>query len=83
MAPAGKRQTVVHLVSCRGITVVDHCTRGMPRPDRVHILGRPTGGRELAILFERRGQPATVVSDQRTTFTSNAILTFADDRKVD
>lgn len=39
--------------------------------------------RELAALFEARGKPITVVSDNGTEFTSTAILTFADDRKID
>jgi len=39
--------------------------------------------RELAMLFEARGKSRTVVSDNGTEFTSNAILTFADDRKID
>jgi putative transposase len=38
--------------------------------------------RELATLFEARGKPVMVVSDNGTEFTSNAILTFADDRKI-
>ena len=55
----------------------------MPRPDRRHLAVRRKGGRELATLFEARGKPATVVSDIGTEFTSNAILTFADHRKID
>ena len=39
--------------------------------------------RELATLFNTRGKPATVVSDNGTEFTSHAILVFADDRKID
>jgi putative transposase len=39
--------------------------------------------RESATLFEVRGKPGTVVSDNGTGFTSNAILTFVDDRKID
>lgn len=39
--------------------------------------------RDLATLFEVRGKPQTVVSDKGSEFTSNAILTFADDHKID
>ncbi len=37
----------------------------------------------VAVPVEARGKPGTVVSDNGTEFTSNAILTFADDRKID
>lgn len=33
--------------------------------------------------FQARGKPETVVSDNGTEFASNAILTFADDHKID
>jgi putative transposase len=39
--------------------------------------------RELAALFAPRGTPQALVSDNGTEFTSNAILTFADDRKIE
>ena len=39
--------------------------------------------RELATLLVARGKPRTVVSDNGTEFTANAILTFVDDRKLD
>ena len=39
--------------------------------------------RELATLFDIRGKPQTVVSDNGTEFTSNAILKFVDHRKFD
>ena len=38
--------------------------------------------RELASLFEARGKPITVVRYNGTEFTSNAILAFADARKI-
>jgi hypothetical protein len=38
---------------------------------------------ELATLFQVRSEPATVVSDSGTEFTSNAILIFAADRQID
>ena len=39
--------------------------------------------REHAALFGVRGEPQTVVSDNGTEFTSNAILKFVDERKFD
>lgn len=39
--------------------------------------------RELDAVIARRGRPGTIVSDNGTEFTSNAILTFADGRKID
>jgi putative transposase len=39
--------------------------------------------RELATLFDACGKPQTIVSDNGTEFTSNAILKVADDRKFD
>jgi putative transposase len=39
--------------------------------------------RELATLFEVGGKPMTVVSDNGTEFTSNAILTLADDHWIE
>ena len=67
----------------RIMTVVDDC----PRECLALIADTSLSGarvvREPATLFEARGKPATVVSDNGTEFTSNAILTFADDRKID
>ena len=39
--------------------------------------------RELDTIIARRAKPATVVSDNGTELTSNAILKWADDTKVD
>ena len=39
--------------------------------------------RELAALIERRGKPGMIVSDNGTELTSNAILTFATERKIE
>ena len=52
-------------------------------PDRRHLTVRREVARELATLFEVRGKPGNLVSYNGTEFTSNAILTFADDRKTD
>jgi putative transposase len=39
--------------------------------------------RELTALVARRGKPALIVSDHGTEFTSNAMLTWAEEAKVD
>ena len=38
--------------------------------------------RELVALIERRGKPGLIVSDNGTEFTSNAVLTWAQEAKV-
>ena len=65
------------------MTVVDDCTRECLALIADTSLPGARVARELATLFELRGKPTTVVSDNGTEFTSNAILTFADDRKID
>lgn len=67
----------------RVLTVVDDCTRECLALIADTSLSGARVARELATLFEARGKPQTVVSDNGTEFTSNAILTFADDRKID
>ena len=39
--------------------------------------------RELATLIERHGAPGMIVSNNGTELTSNAILTFATERKLE
>jgi putative transposase len=46
------------------------------------ISGRRVA-RELSCLVERRGKPETIVSDNGTEFTSNAILSWAAEHQVD
>ncbi len=46
------------------------------------ISGRRVA-RELTALVARRGKPALIVSDHGTEFTSNAMLTWAEEAKVD
>ncbi len=46
------------------------------------ISGRRVA-RELTALIERRGKPDMIVSDNGTELTSNAILTFATERKIE
>src|SRR5262245_55027457 len=41
-----------------------------------------SGARELDRLLAERGKPKTIVSDNGTELTSNAILQWADDHKV-
>jgi putative transposase len=67
----------------RVLTVVDDCTRECLALIADTSLSGARVARDLAALFEARGKPGTVVSDNGTEFTSNAILTFADDRKID
>ena len=67
----------------RIMTVVDDCTRECLALIADTSLSGARVARELATLFGTRGKPQTVVSDNGTEFTSNAILTFADDCKID
>jgi putative transposase len=67
----------------RVLTVVDDCTRECLALIADTSLSGARVARELATLFEARGKPMTVVSDNGTEFTSNAILAFADERKID
>ncbi|EJC79857.1 transposase, partial [Rhizobium leguminosarum bv. trifolii WSM2297] len=46
------------------------------------ISGRRVA-RELTTLIERRGKPDMIVSDNGTEFTSNAILAWSKDHKVE
>ena len=74
----GKR---VKWIFCR-LAVVDDCTRECLAlvPD-TSINGRRVG-RELDAIIAWRGAPNTIVSDNGTEFTSNAILGWADERQV-
>ena len=67
----------------RVLTVVDDCTRECLALIADTSLSGARVARELATLLEARAKPHTVVSDNGTEFTSNAILTFADARKID
>ncbi len=46
------------------------------------ISGRSALARELSAIIAGRGKPTTIVSDNGTEFTSNAILAWADERNV-
>ncbi|WP_412509938.1 DDE-type integrase/transposase/recombinase, partial [Roseovarius sp. SYSU LYC5161] len=67
----------------RILNVVDDVTRECLAaiPD-TSISGRRVV-RELTALVERRGKPGMIVSDNGTDLTSNAILTFATERKIE
>ena len=67
----------------RTLTVVDNCTRECLALIADTSLSGARVARELATIIERRGKPAMIISDNGTEFTSNAILAFADKRKVD
>lgn len=67
----------------RIMTVVDDCTRECLALIADTSLSGARVARELATLFEARGKPQTIASDNGTEFTSNAILKFVDDRKFD
>lgn len=67
----------------RILTVVDDCTRECLALIADTLLSGALVARELATLFDTRGKPQTVASDNGTEFTSNAILKFVDDRKFD
>ena len=67
----------------RTLTVVDNCTRECLALIADTSLSGARVARELATIIERCGKPAMIISDNGTEFTSNAILAFADKRKVD
>jgi transposase InsO family protein len=68
---------------CRVLNVVDDVTRECLAaiPD-TSISGRRVA-RELTTLIERRGKPGMIVSDNGTELTSNAILAWSRDHKVE
>ena len=62
-------------------TVIDDCTREWLALIADTSLSGVRVALELATLFAVRATPQTVVRDNGTEFTSNAILKFVDDRK--
>ena len=62
--------------------MVNDCTRECLALIANTSLSGARVARELATLFGARGKPQTIVSDNGTEFTSNAILKFAEDRKL-
>ena len=67
----------------RVLTVIDDCTRECIALVADTSLSGRRVARELNQLMQQRGVPKMVVSDNGTEFTSNAILNWADEAKVD
>ena len=65
------------------LTVVDDCTRECLALVADTSLSGLRVARELETLIATRGRPRMIVSDNGTEFTSNAILGFADRRRID
>jgi putative transposase len=68
---------------CRILNIVDDATRECLAaiPD-TSISGKRVA-RELTILIERRGTPGMIVSDNGTELTSNAILTWCAEYRIE
>ncbi|WP_259259048.1 MULTISPECIES: IS3 family transposase [Bradyrhizobium] len=66
----------------RILTVVDDCTRECLALVADTSLSGTRVARELDRLLMERGKPKMVVSDNGSEFTSNAILTWADQSRV-
>lgn len=67
----------------RILEVYDDCTRECLALVADTSIGGRRVARELDAIIGWRGKPATIVSDNGTELTSNAILEWADQRKVD
>ena len=67
----------------RILVVVDDCTRECLALVADTSISGMRVARELDRLLDQRGKPRTIVSDNGTELTSNAILRWADDHKVD
>lgn len=66
----------------RILTVVDNCTRECLALVADTSLSGLRVARELDAIVRQRGRPETIVSDNGTELTSNAILTWADDMQI-
>ena len=66
----------------RILTVVDNCTRECLALVADTSISGLRVARELGAIVRRRGRPQTIVSDNGTELTSNAILTWADDMQI-
>jgi transposase InsO family protein len=71
----GRRFRVLNIVD----DVTRECLAAIPDTS---ISGRRVA-RELTVLIARRGEPGMIVSDHGTEFTSNAILTWSKDHRVE
>ncbi len=67
----------------RILAVVDDCTRECLTLAADTSISGQRVARELDRLLAERGRPTTIVSDNGTELTSNAILRWADDHQVD
>lgn len=66
----------------RILTVIDNCMREcLALVADTSLSGRRVA-RELDVIIAQRGRPDTIVSDNGTEYTSNAILAWADDSSV-
>lgn len=66
----------------RILAIFDDCTREcLAAVADISLSGRRVG-RELDLLIAVRGRPGTIVSDNGTELTSNAILAWTDESKV-
>src|ERR1700677_4035902 len=70
----GRRFRILNIVD----DVTRECLAAIPDTS---ISGRRVA-RELTKLVERRGKPGLIVSDNGTEFTSNAMLTWAQDNGI-
>lgn len=66
----------------RILTVIDNCTRECLGLVADTSLSGQRVARELDAIILRRGRPETIISDNGTEYTSNAILAWADDAGV-
>ena len=66
----------------RILTVIDNCTRECLALVADTSLSGLRVARELDAIVRRRGRPQTIVSDNGTELTSNAILSCADETGV-
>ena len=67
----------------RVLTVIDDCTRECLGLIADTSLSGLRVARELHHIMAQRGSPKMIVSDNGTEFTSNAILKWADEAKVE
>jgi putative transposase len=67
----------------RVLTVIDDCTRECIALVADTSLSGRRVARELHQIISQRGSPKLIVSDNGIAFTSNAILNWADEAKVD
>lgn len=66
----------------RILTVIDNCTRECLALIADTSLSGGRVARELDLIIAQRGRPDTIVSDNGTEYTSNAILSWADETGV-